>query len=334
MIVRSKFLPLVGLLAVIIVATLIAACSSEEEATPTPVPVIEATAAVDATEEPVVDDVMEEVEASDKLVNADWMLENLDNENVVVVDLRKEEDYAAGHIPGAIRLTPNPVFQQEDENGVAGMLPAAAHIATALSELGIEPSDTVVFYDGASNLWASRALWAMDVYGHSDSKLIDGSWNYWSANELETSTDVPEITASSYAFTAAPDLSIIAGWEEVLESVDDPSKIVCDARSPEEFSGKDVRADAGGHIPESANVNWNRAVNEQGVFLSTAELREIYEGEGIQGDKVVFTLCQTAVRATHSWFVLQELLGYETVKVYDGSWTEWGNRTDLPITTR
>ena len=262
------------------------------------------------------------------------MLENLDNEDVVVVDLRKEEDYAAGHIPGAIQLTPKAVFQQEDENGVAGMLPAAAHIATALSELGIEPSDTVVFYDSNSNLWASRALWAMDVYGHSDSKLIDGSWNYWSANELKTSTDVPEITASNYAFTAAPDLSIIAGWEEVLESVDDPSSIVCDARSPEEFSGKDVRAAAGGHIPEAGNVNWNRAINEQGEFLPAAELREIYEGEGIQGDKVVFTLCQTAVRATHSWFVLQELLGYETVKVYDGSWTEWGNRTDVPITTR
>jgi thiosulfate/3-mercaptopyruvate sulfurtransferase len=262
------------------------------------------------------------------------MLENLDNEDVVVVDLRKEEDYAAGHIPGAIQLDPKAVFQQEDENGVAGMLPAAAHIATTLSELGIEPSDTVVFYDSNSNLWASRALWAMDVYGHSDSKLIDGSWNYWSANELNTSTDVPEITASNYAFTAAPDLSIIAGWEEVLESVDDPSKIVCDTRSPEEFSGKDVRAAAGGHIPESGNVNWNRSVNEQGEFLPAAELRVIYEGEGIQGDKVVFTLCQTAVRATHSWFVLQELLGYETVKVYDGSWTEWGNRTDVPITTR
>jgi thiosulfate/3-mercaptopyruvate sulfurtransferase len=312
MIVRSKFIKLITLSALVVAATVISACSSTEE---------------------IVVDTPAEVEASKKLVNSDWMLENLDNDDVVVIDLRKEEDYAAGHIPGAIRLTPKAVFQQEDENGVAGMLPAAAHIATALSELGIEPSDTVVFYDSNSNLWASRALWAMDVYGHSDSKLLDGSWNYWSANELETSTDVPEITASSYAFTAAPDLSIIAGWEEVLESVDDPSKIVCDTRSPEEFSGKDVRAAAGGHIPESGNVNWNRSVNEQGEFLPAAELRVIYEGEGIQGDKVVFTLCQTAVRATHSWFVLQELLGYETVKVYDGSWTEWGN-SDLPITTR
>ncbi|HAG56310.1 MAG TPA: hypothetical protein DCL17_07885 [Dehalococcoidia bacterium] len=174
----------------------------------------------------------------------------------------------------------------------------------------------------------------MDVYGHQDTRLLDGAWSYWSANGLETSTDATEVTASSYVFTGAPDTSIIADWEEVLTSVDDPSKIVCDARSPEEYSGKDVRADAGGHIPESSNINWNRAVNEQGEFLSAPELRVLYEGEGIEGDKVVFTLCQTAVRATHSWFVLQELLGYETVKVYDGSWVEWGNREDLPITTR
>jgi thiosulfate/3-mercaptopyruvate sulfurtransferase len=316
---------LIALSALIVAATVIAACSSEEDATPEPV--------VEPTAE-VVADTPAEVEPSAKLVDTDWMLENLDNDSVVVIDLRGEEDYAAGHIPGALRLTPNTVFQEEDENGVAGMLPAADHIASALSDLGIESTDTVVFYDGFSNLWASRALWALDVYGHGDTRLIDGSWNYWNASELESSTETPEVTASSYAFTGEPNTSIIAGWEEVLTSVDDPSKIVCDARSPEEFSGKDVRADAGGHIPESGNVNWNRAVNEQGQFLHAAELQEIYDGEGIQGDQVVFTLCQTAVRATHSWFVLQELLGYETVKVYDGSWTEWGNRTDLPITTR
>lgn len=324
MIVRSKFLKLLMLSALVVAVVAFAACSSDSDE-PTQAP-----AASEPTTAPAAD-----VSAlSDKLVNTDWMLDNLDNDNVVVIDLRGEDDYAEGHIPGALRLTPNPVFQEEDENGVAGMLPSADHIASALSDLGVESDDTVVFYDGFSNLWASRALWALDVYGHGDTRLIDGSWNLWSANELETSTDTPSVTASTYAFSGQPNNDIIAGWEEVLTSVEDPSKIVCDARSPEEYAGKDVRAAAGGHIPEAGNVNWNRAVDENGQFLPASELREIYEGEGIEGDKVVFTLCQTAVRATHSWFVLQELLDYPTVKVYDGSWTEWGNREDLPITTR
>ena len=118
-----------------------------------------------------------------------------------------------------------------------------------------------------------------------------------------------------------------------MESVEDPSKIVCDTRSPDEYSGKDVRADRGGHIPSSENVDWGNAVSETGEFLDAEKLKSIYDSKGIKTDKAVYTLCQTAVRATHTWFVLQELLGYDNVKVYDGSWIEWGN-SDLPIETK
>ena len=269
--------------------------------------------------------------STDKLVSAEWLNNNL--ESVKIIDVRKAEDYDAGHIPGAVRLTPNEVFQWETENGVKGMLPSADHITEALSSVGIEENDTVIFYDGNSNLWASRGLWALEVYGHSDVRLLDGSWPYWSQNEYPISTDNSSISKTNYKFSASPNTNLMADWEEILESVDDPSKIVCDTRSPDEYAGKDVRADRGGHIPGSENINWVNAVDQSGQFLDADKLSSIYESKGIKTEKAVYTLCQTAVRATHTWFVLQELLGYENVKVYDGSWIEWGN-SELPIESK
>ena len=266
--------------------------------------------------------------STEKLVSAEWLEENINN--VKIIDVRKKEDYDLGHIPGAVRLTPNEVFQWEDSNGVKGMLPSSDHIAIALSSVGINEDDTVIFYDGNSNLWASRGLWALEVYGHEDSRLLDGSWNYWSENSFPTTSESVSVEKSDYKFSGNINSSLIADFEEILEAVDDPSKIVCDTRSPDEYIGKDVRADRGGHIPGSENVNWVNAVDESGRFLSAQNLQTIYESKGIKTDKAVYTLCQTAVRATHTWFVLQELLGYDNVKVYDGSWIEWGN-SDLPI---
>ena len=266
--------------------------------------------------------------STEKLVSAEWLEENINN--VKIIDVRKKEDYDLGHIPGAVRLTPNEVFQWEDSNGVKGMLPSSDHIAIALSSVGINEDDTVIFYDGNSNLWASRGLWALEVYGHKDSRLLDGSWNYRSENSFPTTSESVSVEKSDYKFSGDVNSSLIAGFEEILEAVDDPSKIVCDTRSPDEYIGKDVRADRGGHIPGSENVNWVNAVDESGRFLSAQNLQTIYESKGIKTDKAVYTLCQTAVRATHTWFVLQELLGYDNVKVYDGSWIEWGN-SDLPI---
>ena len=270
---------------------------------------------------------------SSRLVSTEWLENELNNENVIIIDVRKKEQYDAGHIPGAYHMTPGEVFQQEI-NGVKGMLPPASHIEKNLSIVGATPESTIVLYDGNSNLWSSRGLWALDVYGHENTKLLDGVWGKWESEEKEISTSVPEEKSSNYKFKSSPNNSIIAGIDEIIESIEDPSKIVCDTRSPEEYSGKDVRAERGGHIPNSKNVNWVMGVNDSGEFKSADELKDLYDGAGITDGETIYTLCQTAVRATHTWFILTDLLGEANVKVYDGSWTEWGNDSSLPIETR
>ena len=275
---------------------------------------------------------------SSRLVSTEWLAKyiapNINDINLVIIDVRKKEAYDEGHIPGAVHLTPGEVFQQEID-GVKGMLPKSDHIAKALSSIGATPDSTILIYDGMKNLWATRGLWALDVYGHKNTILLDGVWTKWAAEGRETSSKAPTIKASSYKFSGSPNTSIIAGWEEVLDSIGDPSKLVCDTRTTGEYSGKNVRADSdrGGHIPESINLEWVKSSNDQHEFLNASQLQSIYDGVGLTDGKTIFTLCQTAVRATHSWFVLHDLLGYDNVKVYDGSWIEWGNNQDLPLET-
>lgn len=268
-----------------------------------------------------------------RLVTTEWLAEHLDDEDLVVVDLRDPEDYAAGHIPGAVNIVPGDVFNRVDENGVPGQIALRETVAAGLSAAGISPDDTIVLYDGARNLWSARAIWVLSVYGHENARILDGSWALWESESREVSTETPAVEATEYVFATEPNDQLIANFEEISAAVGDPESLVCDARSAEEYTGRDVRSAQGGHVPGAVNEDWVQALDDQGRFKGIDDLRAVYEDSGLISDdsKTVYVYCQTGVRAAHTWFVLHDLIGLPNVVNYDGSWEEYGNREDAEI---
>ena len=275
---------------------------------------------------------------SERIVSVAWLNKHINDDNLVIVDVRGLTDgapvkYDEGHIPGAINIPANTTFQQT-VNGIKGMLPAAAHIEGILSDHGVKPTDTIVFYDDIKGLWASRALWGMDVYGHKDSKLLDGDIKLWIAKGYATSQETATLAKSTYKFTGTPNTELIVDLDTVAKSIEGKAEVL-DTRSSDEYVGKNLRGNArGGHIPGSVLVEWKQNAAEDGSFLPASDLKDLYASVNIVSGDEVYTLCQTAVRATHSWFVLSDLLGYSGIAVYDGSAIEYANREDTALEIR
>ena len=266
------------------------------------------------------------------LVDTAWVAEHLDDPNVRLLAISgKREDFDAGHLPNAIYVNLGEDLTNPDDPTEGQILTQEA-LAALFSRLGIENDDTLVVYDNNNNLLAARAYWALKYYQHADVRLYDGGAKHWVAAGNALSTDpVASLAATAYvAGEADPDLRTTG--EYVLEHLDDPSTILCDARGPGEYAGTDVRAARGGHIPGAINVDWVQAVDQEtGRFKDAAYLADLYAKAGFSPDKQVITYCQTGVRGAHTWFVLTELLGYPNVRNYDGSWVEWGNDPAKPL---
>jgi thiosulfate/3-mercaptopyruvate sulfurtransferase len=271
-----------------------------------------------------------------KLVSTDWLADHLDAPGLVVVE--SDEDillYDTGHIPGAVKVD----WHTELNDPLIRDYRDPESFARLLSEKGIGRDDTIVFYGDNFNWWAAYALWVFTLFGHEDTRLLDGGRQKWEAEGRSLTTDLPNRPATTYPVTSRDDAPIRAFRDEVSQHIESGGRLI-DVRSPEEFRGELLHmanypqegALRGGHIPGASNVPWKRAANENGTFKSRDELESIYLGEaGLETDQDVIAYCRIGERSSHTWFVLDHLLGFDSVRNYDGSWTEWGNLVRAPI---
>ena len=272
----------------------------------------------------------------EKLVSTEWLAAHLDEPGLVVVE--SDEDvllYDVGHIPGSVKID----WFTELNDPLVRDYRDPESFAALLSAKGIDRSHTVVFYGDNHNWWAAYALWVFTLFGHADTRLLDGGRAKWIAEGREMTTDLPERPPTRYPVVERSDAPIRAFRNDVLRHIDTGGSLV-DIRSPDEFRGELLHmadypqegALRGGHIPGSANVPWKRAANPDGTFRSRAELEAIYLDElRLDPDDEVIAYCRIGERSSHTWFVLTHLLGFEAVRNYDGSWTEWGNLVGVPI---
>jgi thiosulfate/3-mercaptopyruvate sulfurtransferase len=270
----------------------------------------------------------------DVLVTADWAEANLDTANVVFVEVDEDTSaYDTGHIPGAIKID----WKQDLQDPVRRDFVNREQFSQLLSERGIANDDTVVLYGGNNNWFAAYAYWYFKLYGHSSVKLLDGGRKKWELDARDLVKDVPSRKGTDYR-AQEPDASIRALRDEVVDAIG--AKNLIDVRSPDEYAGRllapahlpQEQSQRAGHIPTALSVPWSQAANEDGTFKSNDDLREIYVGEaGLDESKPTIAYCRIGERSSHTWFALRELLGYEDVKNYDGSWTEYGSLVGVPI---
>jgi thiosulfate/3-mercaptopyruvate sulfurtransferase len=261
------------------------------------------------------------------LTSARALSERLNGPNrPLVIDVRAPEDFARGHIPGAVHLDLWGVSLIDTD---PAPLRAFMWMIDHLFNLrGVDGSTPVVVYDHQSGVRAARAFWFLEYLGHPSVQMLDGGFGAWTAAGLPITQEAQPPQQSTWSGT--PRESVIATWRDVLARLDNPDAVILDARSDEEYNGTLIRARRGGAIPGAVHVEWTRNLSSGGEFKPAGELRAMYEAAGVTRDKEVVTYCQGGYRAAHAYIALR-LLGYPRVRNYTGSWKEWGDREDLPI---
>lgn len=271
------------------------------------------------------------------LVSTDWLADNLDAPGIRIVE--SNEDvllYETGHIPGAIHIDWRRDLNDQTIRDYIGPEAFAALCARS----GITPDTTVIFYGDKSNWWSCYALWVFHLFGHTKCQILNGGRSKWVAEARPLTRSLPAIEPVAYPVPPRRrDAEIRAFYAETLAHMQSGLPLV-DVRSPGEFSGEVTHMPEypqegvlrGGHIPSAHSMPWARAANPDGTFKSPEELRALYaDALGLKTDDDIIAYCRIGERSSHTWFVLKYLLGYQKVRNYDGSWTEWGNMVRSPI---
>ena len=270
--------------------------------------------------------------AEDVLVSTQWVADHGKDAGVKLVEVDVDTSaYDEGHIAGAVGFHWTSQLQDQTRRDVI----SKADLEKLLGEAGIGNDDTIVLYGDNNNWFAAYAFWVLEMYGHQKLKLMDGGRKKWIEENRPTTKDAPSVSPTRYT-AKEPNTALRAKQAQVAAALG--KEALVDVRSPAEFTGEILAppglqetAQRGGHIPGAANVPWGQAVKEDGTFKSIDDLKALYGGKGVTGDKAIIAYCRIGERSSHTWFVLKHLLGYQNVRNYDGSWTEWGSMIDVPV---
>lgn len=278
---------------------------------------------------------MSEYAHPEVLVSTQWVADHSSDPKIRLVEVDVDTTaYDQGHIAGAVGWN----WQTQLQDNIRRDLIDKATLERLLGQSGVSNDTTIILYGDNNNWFAAYALWQLKYYGHQDVRLMNGGRKKWLEEKRALTADAPKVAAATYRATG-PDESLRAYKDQVLSIVQRKTAgRLVDVRSVDEFTGKIIAppgmsetAQRAGHIPTAANIPWAQAANEDGTFKSADQLKQLYQGKGVDGSGETIAYCRIGERSSHTWFVLKYLLGYDNVKNYDGSWTEWGNLIGAPI---
>jgi thiosulfate/3-mercaptopyruvate sulfurtransferase len=278
---------------------------------------------------------MSEYAHPEVLVSTQWVADHLGDRKIRLVEVDVDTSaYDQAHIAGAVGWN----WQSQLQDNIRRDLIDKSTLEKLLGQSGIANDTTIILYGDNNNWFAAYAFWQLKYHGHRDVSLMNGGRKKWIEEKRALTTDAPQITPATYR-AGGPDPSLRARKEEVSRLIEKHgSGQLVDVRSVDEFTGKIIAppgmnetAQRAGHIPTAVNIPWSQAANEDGTFKSADQLKQLYQGKGVTDQGEVIAYCRIGERSSHTWFVLKYLLGYENVKNYDGSWTEWGNLVGAPI---